>query len=51
MALIEFDDGSRDIIRVTELNNRNFSNLNIGKKYSFKFENKWNLVRLKYIGK
>ncbi|RNA13998.1 hypothetical protein BpHYR1_035925 [Brachionus plicatilis] len=50
MALIEFDDGSRDIIRIIELNNRNFSNLNIGKKYSFKFENKWNLVRLKFIG-
>lgn len=51
MALIEFDDGSRDIIRVIELNNGNFSKLKIGKKYSFKFENRWNLVCLKSIGK
>lgn len=51
MALIEFDDGSRDIIKVTELNNGNFSKLKIGKKYSFKFENRWNLVCLKSIGK
>ncbi|CAF0757449.1 unnamed protein product [Brachionus calyciflorus] len=50
MVLIEFDDNSRDIVNITELNNGNYHNINIGKKYGFKFDNKWNLVRVKFIG-